>query len=190
MLGGLWRAYRVVATAIFTVQLLALLWVLVDSGTLAWPLATTALAPAATPTPAVASVPRPPASGQTRFTIEISEAEANALLAQREGLSRAVTELGVRFQAGGLVLDARLADPVPVAVRAKGKLVAADGRLRLVLDEAKAGVVPLPSAALELLEGVANEALADAIAGRDVYVESVELLPGIVRLSARVASPS
>jgi hypothetical protein len=115
----------------------------------------------------------------------MSEAEVNAVLAQQEGRAPGVRDITVRFLTGRVEVSARLMEPVPASVQAVGTLVARDGRLRIVAQEASAGPVPLPRAAVDLLEGRANAALDEVAALRNLYVESVEVLPGKARITAR-----
>ncbi len=194
MLGGLWRLYRGCAVVVFTAELLLvgwLLWALVGAGQVTLPVVSSFVGLRPTPT-ATATPTRQPsqatATVPARFTLEITDAEVNAALAQQEDSVPGVKEVVVRFEDGKLRLVATLAEPVPAQVQATGTLAAAGGRLYLILADAQAGILPLPRAAVDLLESRANAALGELTASRKIHVESVEVLPGRARLTARTAS--
>ncbi|MHB1005473.1 MAG: hypothetical protein ACYC3S_07470 [Chloroflexota bacterium] len=194
-MGGLWRLYRGIATVVFTVELAFVLW-LVLGLTGAGALFDRLFQPPATPapvartaTPAVGGLPLLAASPGTQFTVEMTEAEINAGLARQQGRVPGVKDVTVQLLPGQVKVSANIVEPVQGAVQATGGLVAVGGRLRLVLTEARVGPLPLPGPAVDLLERYANDALDQALAGRNLYVEEVAVQAGWARVTARGNGP-
>lgn len=196
-MGTLWRLYRGIATLLFTAELLLMLWLVIGAGLASPPSLSSILGGGPTPTPTATPDPRAgeqlldraratatAAASGARFVVEVTDAEINSLLAQQTSTA-AVKDVTVQFLAGKLSVRAGIVEPVPLSAQAEGTLVAQNGDLSLTLDSGSAGALPLPRAVLDLLEGQANQALAEALARQNVYVEGVELLPGRARLTVR-----
>lgn len=194
-MSGLWRSYVGCATVVFTGQLL-LVALLVMGGVSAgsWTppflasVSVRANTPTPTPDPRPAQSPTqkaqlPPTPG-ARFTLEVEQAELNSLLAQQR-IDAPIKSPSVTLQPGKVVLTATTTDPVGAPLEVSGTLVAVEGRLRLVLGSAKAGGLSLPGALTTLVESGANEVLAQLTTQRNLYVESVEILQGRLRLTGR-----
>ncbi len=195
-MGTLGRLYVGCATVVFTLQLLLVL--LLVAGSLnsgAWrppflaSVAGPAVTPTATPTPdprlaqQLAQKAQTATVPGTRFSLDIDQNELNSLLAQQTDLP--VKNQAVALTPGKITFTAVGADPAGVPLEAVGTLLALDGRLRLVLQSGKAGGLPLPSAITALVENSANDALAQVTSQRNIYVETVEILQGRLRLSGR-----
>ena len=194
-MGGLFRLYVGCATVVFTLQLLLvglLVLGVVSAGGWTPPFLASVSPRVATPsasaTPRPAPSPTPkaqvPATPGARFTIEVEQAELNALLAQQQ-IDAPIRNPAVLLEPGKVVLSAVTTDPVTAPLEASGTLAAVEGRLRLVLGSAKAAGLPLPGAVTALVEAAANDALAQVTSQRSIYVESVEILQGKLRLTGR-----
>ncbi len=132
-----------------------------------------------TATASVTIVAKPTADG--RFTIEVSEQELNALLTQYD--TPFIDNVQVTLTAGKVRLEADAKDPLPGTLTAEGLLVVSDGKLRLVVQKAQVGPLPLPQAMTDLLEDQANQALANVDELQSYTVERVEVRLGRARVT-------
>ncbi|MDA8219381.1 MAG: hypothetical protein M0Z94_17390 [Dehalococcoidales bacterium] len=180
-MGALWRIYSGCAAVLLTAIILVVLAGVTLASVGAW-------APPLLAGPADAPANGPPggATPSARLVVEMKEADVNAVLARSEGRPPGVSDVEVHFQNQGLTLAATMADPLPIKVEAWGTVEVQDGRPLLSLSGAKAGVLPLPRAMVDVLERYANDSLARVDGTSDVYVEDVQLAPGVVRLTVRV----
>jgi hypothetical protein len=197
-MGGFWRLYVSCATVVFTGQLVLVVLLVfgtVSAGSWTPPFLASVSVHANTPTPtpdprlagSLAQKAQVPPTPGARFALEVEQAELNALLAQQK-IDAPVKNPAVALQPGRAVLTATTTDPVGAPLEASGTLVAVEGRLRLVLGSAKAAGISLPGAVTTLIETGANDTLSQFTAQRNVYVESVEILQGKLRLTGRTLS--
>ncbi|MHB1415702.1 MAG: hypothetical protein ACYC1C_10640 [Chloroflexota bacterium] len=180
-MGALWRIYSGCAAVLLTAIILVVLAGMALASVDAW-------VPPLLAGPADAPTGGSPPGGATpsaRLGVEMKEADVNALLARSEGRPPGISDVEVHFQNQGLTLAAAMADPLPIKVEAWGTVEVQDGRPLLSLSGAKAGVLPLPRAMADVLERYANDSLSRMDGASDVYVEGVQLAPGVVRLTVR-----
>jgi hypothetical protein len=119
------------------------------------------------------------------FTIEMSDQELTALIAQATAESKdsVVSNVQVQFQEGAFLLTGTVTQPLRATLRVRGRLMPIDGQVRVAIDEAMLSSLPMPDALQARLAEHVNEQLDEFTHQLNVHVSDVQLSPGRVRIT-------